>query len=316
MMELERQVIIDVHYHYMRLPAKEDAACAMVNGLLEDAGRTGVQKSYDETIKLYQDYLEDVHCDKLVKRMDANGIDVTVICVVDNIEYGLSADYIMRVNESCAKAAAKHPGRLLSLAGIDPRRQDAPALFRRCLTDFKMNGLKWHPDNGYYPNSKEAYAVLEVANEFGVPLLTHCSPLPRSRAKYSHPIHLDDVALDFPKVNFIAAHMGHLWWHEWAALAQYKKNISGDMAMWQLTALSKPAIFRRYLREMLDVLSHEQILWASDGPCFEPLVPNNKWIEIMKGLTQKGSDGIVFSHKEVEAILGGNAARVFKLKKE
>lgn len=309
-------MIIDVHYHYMRLPAKEGAACIMVNDLLEDAARTGVKKSYDETIRLYRDYLNDVNCDKLVKRMDANGVEITVICVVDNCEYGLSTDYMMRVNESCARAAARHPGRLLSLAGIDPRRKDAPALFRRCLADFKMNGLKWHPDHGYYPNSKEAYSVLEVANEFGVPLLTHCSPLPRSRAKYSHPIHLDDVALDFPNVNIIAAHMGHLWWHEWAALAQYKKNITGDMAMWQLTAMSKPAIFRRYLREILDVIGPEQVLWATDGPCFEPLVPNKKWVEIMKGLTQKSKDGIIFSPDEVDALLGNNAARIFKLNKE
>ena len=177
-----------------------------------------------------------------------------------------------------------------------------------------MNGLKWHPDDGYYPNSPEAYAVLEVASELGVPLLTHCSPLPRSRAKYAMPIYLDDIALDFPNLEIIAAHMGHIWWHDWAALAQYKRNISGDLAMWQLMAVSKPVLFRRYLREILDILGPEQVIFASDGPVFEPLVSNREWVAIIKGLTTRGADGLSFTEEEVDAVLGGNAARIFRLK--
>lgn len=309
----ERKLIVDAHYHYMRLPADENAARTMIEGLLEDGERAGIKKSVDEVMPLYRDYMDDVECDKLVKRMDESGIDVTAVLMMDNVDFGFDNERVMRVNELCSKAAAKHPGRLIALASVDPRRPDAPALFRRCIEEFNMKGLKWHPDNGYYPNSEEAYAVLEVANELGVPLLTHCAPLAGSRAKYAHPIHLDDVALDFPKVDIIAAHMGNIWWREWAALAQCKKNICGDMAMWQLLAESKPGLFRRYLREIVDIVGAEQVLFSSDGPVFEPHVPNRRWVGIIKGLTTKGEDGIVFSNEEVEAILGGNAARIFKL---
>jgi hypothetical protein len=240
---------------------------------------------------------------------------VTALLVMDNYDIPvLTEERIMRLNENCARAAARYPGRLISLAGIDPRRPGAPALFRCCLTEFKMNGLKWHPDNGFYPNGKEAYAVLEVANEFGVPLVTHCGLLAHSRAKYTHPVHLDDVALDFPNVTVIAAHMGHMWWRDWAAVAQHKANVYGDLSMWQLIAVSKPALFRRYLREILDILGPEQVLFATDGPVYEPVISNKKWIEIIRGLAVKGTDGIVFSREEVDAILGGNAARVFRLK--
>jgi len=306
-------LIIDVHYHFMRLPADENVAKNMVSGLLEDAERAGIKKSMDEAMPLYRDYMDDIECDKLVKRMDESNIDITAICMVDNVDVGLDNERIMRANEYCAKAAAKHPKRIIALAGMDPRRPDAPALFRKCIEEFDMKGLKWHPDNGYYPNSKEAYAILEVANELGVPLLTHTGPLPNSRGKYAHPIHLDDIALDFPNIEIIAAHMGDIWWHDWAAIAKYKRNICGDLAMWQLTVISKPHIFRRYLREILDILGPNQVLFATDGPVFEPHVPNRRWVEIIKGLTIEGTDGIKFSNEEVEAILGGNAARVFRL---
>jgi hypothetical protein len=286
----------------------------MIAGLLKDSESIGIRRPIDEILPVYRDLMDDMGCDKLVKRMDENGIDVTAIVIVDNVDFGFDNERIMRINQYCASAAARHPDRLIALAGIDPRRPDAPALFRRCITEFNMKGLKWHPDNGYYPNSKEAYAVLEVANELGVPLLTHCAPLAGSRAKYAHPIYLDDVALDFPQLNIIAAHMGNMWWREWAALAHCKKNLCGDLAMWQLYALSKPHLFRRYLREILDIVGHEQTLFSTDGPVFEPHISNGRWVGIIKALSAKSTDGIRFTEEEVDAILGGNASRIFKLK--
>lgn len=306
-------MIIDAHYHFMRWPSHEEIARDVVAGFLRDGAGWGIKKSLDEVMPTYKEYLTDMECDKLVKRMDESGIDTTVIIVVDNVTWGMDDERVIRFNSSCAKAAAKHPGRIISLAGIDPRRPDAPALFRKCIEDFHMKGLKWHPDDGYYPNSKQSYAVLEIANELGVPLLIHCGPLPTSRAKYSQPIHLDDVALDFPNIDIIAAHMGSIGWRDWAALAQNKKTICGDLAMWQLMAVAKPNLFRRYLREILDIVGPRQVLFASDAPCFEPLVSNRRWVEIIKALSTESSDGIKFSDEEVNAILGGNAARIFKL---
>ena len=83
--------------------------------------------------------------------------------------------------------------------------------------------------------------------------------------------------------------------------------------MWQLMAESRPNLFRRYLREILDIVGPNQVLFSTDGPVFEPHVPNRRWVEIIKALSIESADGIEFSDDEVTAILGGNAARVFKL---
>jgi len=306
-------MIVETHYHYMHLTAAPSETS--IDAWYHDGERTGSRLSRESYGRQISDLVTDPDCDNIVIRMATDGIDVTIMCYVDNVEYGSGNDRILENNQFCAQAAAKHPEKLIALAGIDPRRPFAPALLRRCFNLFGMKGLKWHPDDGYYPNSPEAYAMLKVLDEFGYPLLTHCSPLPGSRAKFAQLIYLDDVAKDFPNLNIIAAHMGNLWWRDWLAIAQYKKNLHGDMAMWQTMAAEKPALFRRYLREIVDNIGPYQTLWATDGPLFEPHVPNKKYIEIMKGLTTKGSDGIVFTQEEVEAILGGNAARIFKLRK-
>lgn len=304
-------MIIDVHYHTgMRFP-NENAARAFTRFILETCECTGYSKPFDEIYLQIHDMADDEEGDKLVKRMAQNGIDKTVVCIVDNFATGTPTENIMRLNELCAAMAKNHPGKLISLASIDPRRPEAPALLRHCLEEYKMSGLKWHPDHGYYPNSPEAYSVLKVLSDFGFPLLTHCSPLPGNKAKYTHPIHLDDIAADFPNIEIIAAHMGFLWWHEWAALAQFKKNISGDMAVWQCIGEGRPALFRRYLREIIDNIGPYQILWGTDGPFYEPVISNKRYIEIMQALTVRDASGIVFSQVEVDAMLGGNAARIF-----
>ncbi len=42
-------------------------------------------------------------------------------------------------------------------------------------------------------------------------------------------------------------------------------------------------------------------------------VSNRKWVDILRALLADSSDGIEFTVKEVEAILGGNAAKLLNL---
>lgn len=308
-------VIIDVHYHFST-NLSADTPAGMMGLRAENfmAGRLGMQRTEEELLPGLRDRLNDPKGDRLVARMDEAGIDVTAICVVDSMTWGGPEEQAMATNQSCSERAAQQPGRLIALASIDPRRPNAPELLRRCLTEYGMKGLKWHPDFGFYPNSPEALAVLKVAAEFGVPLLTHCSPLPGTWAKYAQPIHLDDVAVAFPDLEIIAAHMGgYGWWRDWAAIAQYKRTVSGDLAMWQFLSVTHPARFRSYLREITDLVGPNQVLFATDGPGFEGHVSNKDFVDTIKGLTIADENGIVFTQAEVDAILGGNAARIFKL---
>lgn len=274
----------------------------------------GVEKSLAEILPTCREYVDDGTFGKFIENMDESGVDISVLFYSDNVDDGLDDERVMKHNASCADISKRHPERIIAVASIDPRRPRAPLLFRTCLEEYGMQGLKWHPDYGYYPNSEEAYRVLEVASEFSVPLITHTGPLPHLRSKYSHPLHLDDVALDFPKLDVIAAHMGDTWWRDWASLAKYKKNIYGDLAVWQLMAESNMPKFRRTLREIIDTVGVEQILFGSDEPAFEPLVSKRRWVEILKNLPSDTSGGIRFTDDEITSILGGNAARIFNLR--
>ncbi len=303
-------MIIDIHCHHVHNTPPE-AAAEYLTGI---AGLRGFHKSREEFAKWWANYNADQPTyDDFVGRMDEAGIDKAVLLYSDNLDNGYSDETLLDINRHVSDISKRHPERIVPFASVDPRRPEAVELFRRCIEDYRMRGLKWHPDNGFYPNSEESFKVLEVASELEIPLITHSGPLPGVRSEYAHPIHLDDVASSFPKLPIIAAHMGDTWWREWLAVVQYKRNIYGDLAMWQFTAARNMTKLKAVLREVIDSVGCEQILFGSDAPAFEAIISNRTWVETMKSLAGDSSDEILFTQDEIDAILGGNAAKILNL---
>ncbi len=303
-------MIIDIHCHHVH-DTPPEAAAEYLTGI---AGLRGFHKSREEFAKWWVNYNADQPTyDAFVGRMDEAGIDKAVLLYSDDIGNGHSNDTLLEINRHVSRISERHPERMIPFASVDPRRTEAVELFRRCIEEYGMKGLKWHPDNGFYPNSEASFKVLEVASELEVPLITHSGPLPGATSKYAHPIHLDDVACNFPELPIIAAHMGDGWWREWRALVQYKRNIYGDLAMWQFTAVSNLPKFKAILREVIDSVGCEQVLFGSDAPAFEAIVSNGTWVNAVKSLAGESDDDIRFTKSEIDAILGGNAAKILKL---
>jgi len=302
-------MIVDFHCHHFYNVRPED-----LGGLSVIAEMRGATKPREQVLKWLAEHIDDLHTyDAFVARMDEAGIDKSVLIYSDNIGYRNSDETLLKIHEEMAGIVERHPARFVPFASVDPRRPDAPELFRRCVLDYGMKGLKWHPDNGFYPNGEEAFRVLEVASEHKVPLLTHSGPLPGMRSEFSHPIHLDEVAYSFPRLPIIAAHMGDMWWRDWLALVQYKRNIYGDLAMWQFTAERNLPRLKAMLREIIDQVGSRQILFATDAPCIEPFISNRTYVETMKSLAESPDSDIPFKQEEIDDILGGNASRILGL---
>jgi predicted TIM-barrel fold metal-dependent hydrolase len=59
------------------------------------------------------------------------------------------------------------------------------------------------------------------------------------RIKYSNPMHLDDVAADFPDMTIIIAHPSWPWQDEALSVCLHKPNVYIDLSGWS------PKYFRR-----------------------------------------------------------------------
>ncbi|WP_431188603.1 amidohydrolase family protein [Arthrobacter crystallopoietes] len=182
-------------------------------------------------------------------------------------------------NRDIAAQAAQHPDVLIPFASIDPARGEEGLREARVLVEeHGVKGFKFHPNlQAFHPNDPVAYPLYEVIQELGVPALFHTgqsgigSGMPGSggiRLKYSNPLVLDDVAVDFPELKIIIAHPSFPWQDEALAVAARHTNVYIDLSGWS------PKYFPANLVQYANTLLRRKVLFGSDFP----LLPPDRWI--------------------------------------
>ncbi|WP_163264151.1 amidohydrolase family protein [Chelativorans alearense] len=182
-------------------------------------------------------------------------------------------------NEEMAELAAAHSDILIPFASIDPAKGRMGAReARRLVEHYGIKGFKFHPTmQGFYPNDRSAYVLYEAIAEAGVPALFHTGQTGVGagmaggngmRLKYSNPIHLDDVAADFPEMQIVMAHPSFPWQEEALAVATHKPNVWIDLSGWS------PKYFPPILVKYANSLLKDRVLFGSDWPAILP----DRWL--------------------------------------
>ncbi|MGE0634277.1 MAG: amidohydrolase family protein [Pseudobdellovibrionaceae bacterium] len=78
-----------------------------------------------------------------------------------------------------------------------------------------------------YAYDKAYHPVYKLAEQFGVPVVFHTGDTYSvdGKLKYSDPLTIDEVAVDFRKVNFVIAHLGNPWIQSAAEVAYKNPNV-------------------------------------------------------------------------------------------
>ncbi|ANZ21168.1 putative TIM-barrel fold metal-dependent hydrolase [Streptomyces noursei ATCC 11455] len=182
-------------------------------------------------------------------------------------------------NEEIAEAAAAHPDVLIPFASVDPFRGRAGVRqARRLVEEYGVRGFKFHPSiQGFFPNDRLAYGLYEVIEETGTIALFHTGQtgigagVPGGggiRLKYSNPLHVDDVAVDFPHLKVILAHPSFPWQDEALAVATHKPGVHIDLSGWS------PKYFPPQLVRYANSLLKDKVLFGSDFPVLTP----DRWL--------------------------------------
>ncbi|MDZ7648949.1 MAG: amidohydrolase family protein [Cytophagales bacterium] len=77
-----------------------------------------------------------------------------------------------------------------------------------------IKGIKLYPGyEPFYLHDNRMKVVYDMAVEYDVPVMFHSGDTysPKGKIKYSHPIHIDDVAVDFPDLKIVICHVGNPW---------------------------------------------------------------------------------------------------------
>ncbi|MBO0938256.1 amidohydrolase [Fibrella sp. HMF5335] len=182
-------------------------------------------------------------------------------------------------NEEVAEGAANNPDVMIAFASIDPHKGRMGAReARRLIEAFGVKGFKFHPTvQGFYPNDRIAYHLYEEIAGHNLPMLFHSGHSGFGagvrgggglRLAYSNPIHLDDVAIDFPDAPIIIAHPSWPWQDEALSVAMHKPNVYIDLSGWS------PKYFPPQLVQYANTQLKNRVLFGTDFPLITP----DRWL--------------------------------------
>jgi hypothetical protein len=210
-------------------------------------------------------------------------------------------------NEDVLDAAVANPDVLIPFASIDPRRGGEGVAEARGLVEGGMvKGFKFHPNlQQFHPNDPSVYPLYEVLAEAGSIALFHTghsgigTGLPGGggiRLKYSNPMDVDDVAVDFPDLRIVLAHPSFPWQDEALSVAMHKNQVFIDLSGWS------PKYFPPQLVRYAGSMLRNQILFGTDYPLIDP----ERWLADF--------DGLELPYEVRPLILRENAIRLLDLR--
>jgi len=135
-----------------------------------------------------------------------------------------------------------------------------------------VKGLKLYPGyEPFYPHDKRLQVVYDLAEEFRVPVMIHSGDTysPKGKLKYSHPLEIDEVAVDHPNVRFVICHLGNPWLTDAMEVVYKNANVYADISGLMLGEFTEA--FEDYMRdEIEDVITYagepEKFLFGTDWP--------------------------------------------------
>jgi predicted TIM-barrel fold metal-dependent hydrolase len=286
-MNLAEIVAIDVHTH-------AEVSCTQPHD--------NYRPEFDEA---FAKYFKSDHRPTIQETVDYyRSLKMALVMFTVDAEFELGRRRIP--NEEVAEAAMKNPDVLIPFASIDPHKGRMGAReAKRLIEEFGVKGFKCHPTvQGFYPNDRRAYHLYEVIAEAGLPMLFHSGHSGFGtgvrgggglRLEYSNPIHLDDVAIDFPDIPIIIAHPSWPWQDEALSVCLHKPNVYIDLSGWS------PKYFPTQLVQYANTQLKHKMLFGTDFPLITP----ERWL--------KDFETAGFKEEVKPLILKENAIKLLKL---
>lgn len=124
----------------------------------------------------------------------------------------------------------------------------------------------------YMPDSPQVRYALTELQRVKCPVIFHCgdclNSVCRAKLKYAHPLNIDEVAVDYPNINFIIAHIGFPWIKDTAEVCYKNKNVFTDISgfVYKNFETEDKVKFKKVLDEFLDIASGDKLLFGTDFP--------------------------------------------------
>ena len=214
----------------------------------------------------------------LLKSMDAAKIDKSLVFIGrERMDVQL-------------KGVLKHKDRLHAVAIADPlgnekyqkrlgsyvcSREPAHEInkLQSLYEEGKIVAVKFYTGyDHYFPYDDEPATYLEVLQKIRCPAIFHCgdclNTVKDAKLRYAHPLGVDDVAVNYPNMKFIIAHMGFPWVKDAAEVCYKNSNVYSDISGFVYGEFTNDdqRKFNNVIGEFVDICPGKKLLFGSDWP--------------------------------------------------
>ena len=158
------------------------------------------------------------------------------------------------------------PERYFGLARINPyERMKGVREIEYLVRNHNFKGAFLHPYGFGVPlNGRDLWPFYAKCEELGVPVMAQVGHSgERMPSELGRPIHIDDVALYFPELKFVASHTGWPWCEELIAMAWKHRNVYIG------TCAHKPRYWDEKLVQFMNSRGIGKVMWGTDYPVLE-----------------------------------------------
>jgi predicted TIM-barrel fold metal-dependent hydrolase len=190
----------------------------------------------------------------------AAGAKRSVVLALDAPHVGLVVP-----NEYVASYVEQDPRRFIGFASVDPARPDARERLIDAVDNLRLRGVKLSPTyQGFHPSDPRVDPLYREAAERGLPTMWHQGATFISTAKLANalPRDLDPIAIRYPELRIVVAHMGAPWIQETVALVRKHKNVFADIS----TLGARPTLLRQALVAAGEARVAHKLLFGTDFP--------------------------------------------------
>ena len=201
-------MIVDVHSHLFRYP--EHFSKDFVTQVRR--ARSGYE--IDLTVRWEEYHAHAKQCDKTI---------------VFGGKAKLSGLWVP--DEEVAAYVKDHADKLIGFLSVDPTQDGWQDELHQGHQDLKLKGIKLlSMYAGFYPNDRKLDYLWEYATRHRLPVLLHTGTTFVAQAPLdcTIPRHLDDVAIRFPSVKIIMAHISHPYEGECVVTIRKHPNVYAD----------------------------------------------------------------------------------------
>jgi predicted TIM-barrel fold metal-dependent hydrolase len=158
----------------------------------------------------------------------------------------------------------------------------------------------------FYPSEKKCDKIYGLCVKHNVPVIFHTGDVwdtdNTALVKYAMPIHLDDVAIRFPKLKIVMAHLGTPFFQQSMEVLYKNHNVYADLSGFLVDPGDRPCndFFRRTINNVICYARADRMMFGSDFG----LADQSLCVRFVKSLQMPKETRPLVMHRNAEQLYG------------